>query len=77
VSGLLFANGDEDALAGRLEEVATARAFPRHAVPDGAVRRLAERHDPGGHTARLRAILRSLAVAPASTRRATHPALPE
>ena len=44
VSGLLFANGDEEALAGQLEEVASGRAFPTHAVAEAAMRRLAQRH---------------------------------
>jgi glycosyltransferase involved in cell wall biosynthesis len=75
VSGLLFANGDEDALVRQLDEVASARAFATHAVPDAAIGRLARRHDPATHTGRLRAILTSLAAAPASTRPDTRPAL--
>jgi len=78
VSGLLFANGDEDALVRQLDEVASARAFAAHTVPEAAIRRLAQRHDPALHTERLRAILMSLtslAAAPASTRSATRPAL--
>jgi glycogen(starch) synthase len=75
VSGLLFANGDEDALVRQLDEVASARAFATHTVPEAAIRRLAQRHDPERHTERLRAIFTSLAAAPASTRPATRPAL--
>jgi glycosyltransferase involved in cell wall biosynthesis len=73
VSGLLFGNGDEDALAGHLDEVASARAFPTHTVPETAVRRLAQRHRPDLHTERLRAILTALVAARASTRPATRP----
>ena len=76
VSGLLFANGDEEGLAGRLEAVATGRAFPTHTVSEDAVHRLAQRHRPELHTERLRALLTSLAGAPASTRPAMQPALP-
>jgi glycosyltransferase involved in cell wall biosynthesis len=77
VSGLLFANGDEDGLVRQLEEVASGRAFPTHWVPEAAVRRVAERHRPELHTERLRAILTSLAADPASARPATRPALRE
>jgi glycosyltransferase involved in cell wall biosynthesis len=69
VSGLLFANGDEDALLRQLEEVASARAFATHTVPEDASRRLAERHDPGRHAGRLRGILSSLAANPARASR--------
>ena len=66
-SGLLFSNGNEDELAGHLEAIVTARAFPDHAVPDSAVRRMVRRHDPELHTERLRGILMSLAGVHAST----------
>jgi glycosyltransferase involved in cell wall biosynthesis len=75
VSGILFPNGDEDALARSLADIASARAFATHAVPETAVRRLVQRHDPRRHTDRLRGILMSLPGAPASTRPATPPAL--
>jgi glycosyltransferase involved in cell wall biosynthesis len=75
VSGILFPNGDEDALARSLADIASARVFATHAVPETAVRRLVQRHDPRRHTERLRGILMSLPGAPASTRPATPPAL--
>ena len=74
ISGLLFANGDEDELVRQLEEVASARAFPTHAVPEAVARRVAQRHSPEQHTERLRAILTSLAADPAATRPATRTA---
>lgn len=75
-SGLLFANGNEDELAARLEAVVTSRAFPTHTVPESAVQRVTRLHDPGLHIERLRGILKSPAGAPASTRPATPTALP-
>lgn len=75
VSGLLFANGDEEALVRQLEDVATARLFPTHAVPEEAVRRLGQRHDAELHTRRLRALFTSLASVPTSTSPARRPAL--
>jgi glycosyltransferase involved in cell wall biosynthesis len=68
VSGLLFPNGDEDALTARLEEVASGRAFPTHAIPEALARDVAEQRQPERHTARLRAILTSLAADPAGAR---------
>ena len=37
VSGLLFPNGDEEALTVRMLEVARRSAFPDHAIPDSTV----------------------------------------
>jgi glycosyltransferase involved in cell wall biosynthesis len=61
-SGLLFSNGDEEELAGRLAAVASGAAFPGHALSDAVVRRAAERHDPAAHIECLRGIFASLAT---------------
>jgi glycosyltransferase involved in cell wall biosynthesis len=63
VSGLLFPNGDEDALVERLEAVAHLRAFPDHLVPGEAVERARMSADLGDHIARLRRILAEVAGA--------------
>jgi glycosyltransferase involved in cell wall biosynthesis len=55
-SGLLFPNGDEEALLGCLEAVASGRAFPAHVLADGAVRRVGELHGMERHLQRLREI---------------------
>jgi hypothetical protein len=60
VSGLLFSNGDEEELAGRLAAVACGAAFPAHALSDAVVRRATERHDPAVHIECLRGIFTSL-----------------
>ena len=64
VSGLLFPNGDEDALAGRMLEIATGRAFGDHVLPDAVVQRLAERHRVERYVRRLREIFQEVAVDP-------------
>jgi glycosyltransferase involved in cell wall biosynthesis len=56
VSGLLFANGDEEALVRSLEAVARRQAFPDQRVPDQIVRRVLEAHSPKRHVRRLRQI---------------------
>ena len=61
VSGLLFSNGDEAALAGRMLEVARRNAFPDHGIPDEAVRRTAERHSMRRHVERMRGIFLEVA----------------
>lgn len=76
-SGLLFANGDEDELVRRLEEIATGRAFPTHALPDAVVRRVARCHDPGLHGERLRDILKALSAAPVPRTSGARPARPK
>lgn len=63
VGGLLFPNGDEDALADRLRAIARGEAFPRHELPVQIVARAAARHDVGRHVKRLGAILRDIASA--------------
>jgi glycosyltransferase involved in cell wall biosynthesis len=59
-SGLLFSNGDEEELAGRLAAIASGAAFPAHALSDAVVRRATERHDPAVHIECLRGIFTSL-----------------
>ena len=56
VSGLLFANGDEEGLLRSLEAVANRRAFPTQRVPDEVVRRVSEAHDLERHVRRVRRI---------------------
>lgn len=63
VSGLLFPNGDEEALAGRMLEIASGRAFPSHVLPEAVVRRVAERHNVERYVERLREIFRTVAAA--------------
>ncbi len=61
VSGLLFPNGDEDALVEALEAIATSRAFPEHVLGRDEIARAAERHSVNRHIAALRAQLRRAA----------------
>jgi glycosyltransferase involved in cell wall biosynthesis len=56
VSGLLFPNGDEAALADRLDAVARRRAFPDQRLPEDVVRRARESTDVGRHVESLRRI---------------------
>jgi glycosyltransferase involved in cell wall biosynthesis len=64
ISGLLFPNGEEAALAERLDAVATGRAFPDHALPEEVADRLRARHDPKQHANTLRALFRALSDPP-------------
>jgi glycosyltransferase involved in cell wall biosynthesis len=59
VSGLLFPNGDEHALADRLAEVASGDLFPDHRVRRGSSEAALVVHDLGLHTARLRELLQA------------------
>jgi glycosyltransferase involved in cell wall biosynthesis len=61
-TGLLFPNGDEDALSDCLSEIAAGRAFPDHAVQPSAVRAVAERHNVRRHVARLEELLSEIAA---------------
>ena len=56
VSGLLFPNGDEAALADRMLAVARGHAFTAHAVATEVVSRVAETHSPKRHSERMREI---------------------
>ncbi|MGH7543577.1 MAG: glycosyltransferase family 4 protein [Gemmatimonadota bacterium] len=60
VSGLLFPNGDEEALTGRMLDIATGRAFRDHVLPDDVVRRVAARHGVEGYVERVRGIFREI-----------------
>jgi glycosyltransferase involved in cell wall biosynthesis len=53
VTGLLVPNGDIDALARALDDVASGRAFPHQAIDANAVARLATRLRPERHVERL------------------------
>ena len=64
-AGLLFPNGDEDALADRMLAIATGRAFPQRSLPDPVVRRARDTYDLGGHVRALRGILGDVARGPA------------
>lgn len=57
VTGLLFPNGDEGALAERLLAVASGLAFPDHLLSEKEVRRAREFYNIGSHIERLRRIL--------------------
>jgi glycosyltransferase involved in cell wall biosynthesis len=56
VTGLLVENGDADALARALDDVASARAFPHQAIDSNAVARLATRLHPARHVERLHTV---------------------
>jgi glycosyltransferase involved in cell wall biosynthesis len=61
-SGLLFPNGDENALARCLNDVATGRAFPDQTLPVAVVREIAERHSTQRHVARIESISEELRI---------------
>jgi glycosyltransferase involved in cell wall biosynthesis len=63
VSGLLFPNNDETALAGCLQAVAEAAAFPAHTLPDQVVQRAARTFSMDRHIGDLRAIFQDVAAA--------------
>jgi glycosyltransferase involved in cell wall biosynthesis len=56
-SGLLFPNGDEDALLACLRRIASGDAFPDRGVSEEAVARAMRAHDDDVHLRRLRAVL--------------------
>jgi len=67
-SGLLFPNGDEDALYERLRAIARGTCFPDHVLLEAVARRTADRFSMDRHLERLRPILAgasAAAVAPA------------
>jgi len=59
VTGLLFRNGDVDALADCLAEVARRGVFPGHQVSPGSAAAALVEHDLDLHTRRLRELLRA------------------
>jgi len=64
-SGLLFPNGDEEALLGCLQAVASSRAFPAHVLDDAVAARVAELHSMERHLQRLRAVFAETISSPA------------
>ncbi len=60
VSGLLFPNGDEAALAAALRAIGKGAAFPSHAIPEATVRQARERYSLDRHVEELRNIFSEL-----------------
>jgi glycosyltransferase involved in cell wall biosynthesis len=58
-TGLLFPNGDEDALLERMALVCDRSAFPNQLVEPPERRRLARRHDVGDHLRQMKEIWKS------------------
>jgi glycosyltransferase involved in cell wall biosynthesis len=56
LTGLLFPNGDEEALAACLMRIAARDAFPDHTLPARPVLDMADRHSPARHVARIEEI---------------------
>jgi glycosyltransferase involved in cell wall biosynthesis len=75
-SGLLFPNGDEEALLEHLVAIATGATFPEHGPPEAVVRRVKEEHSPHRHIECLRRIFASLVRGRAATTSAPRSALP-
>ena len=59
--GLLYPNGDVEALSTRLLEIAEGGAFPDLTVGDEVVRRVRERHSAAAHVARIRELFAAVA----------------
>ncbi len=76
VSGLLFQNGDQDALAQHLAAVAAGRTFGTHVVADDVVQRMREIHSPARYIAHLRGVFTTISAAHVATTRAPRPPLP-
>jgi glycosyltransferase involved in cell wall biosynthesis len=55
VTGLLFPNGDEEALHDRLEAIATGRCFPEHTLPEAKVAEVRDRFNLARHVETVRA----------------------
>jgi hypothetical protein len=55
VTGLLFPNGDEEALHDRLEAIATGRCFPEHTLPEAKVAEVRDRFNLARHVEIVRA----------------------
>jgi glycosyltransferase involved in cell wall biosynthesis len=64
VSGLLFPNGAEEALASHLESLASGRAFPTHEIAGEVVRRVSTAHSIERHLDGLRQIYTELVAEP-------------
>jgi glycosyltransferase involved in cell wall biosynthesis len=63
VNGLLFPNGDVEALYRLLEDVAAGRSLGADAPPADAIERIRTRHDPGRHVDHLRSLFAAIADA--------------
>lgn len=63
VTGLKFANNDEDALLRCLREVAEDETFPDRSVPAEAAARVRDRYDMAAHITRMRRIFQETAQA--------------
>jgi glycosyltransferase involved in cell wall biosynthesis len=63
VNGLLFPNGDEEALADRLAAVADGSAFPTRSVDPAAVARARRRFDPDDWVSDMRTRIEAVAAA--------------
>ncbi|MBU6181881.1 MAG: glycosyltransferase family 4 protein [Verrucomicrobia bacterium] len=61
VTGLLFPNGDEAALADRLQQLASGTAFPGFRLPEDAVERATGRFNQATHIKALRRIMEEVA----------------
>ena len=61
MTGFLVPNGDVDALAARLADVATGRAFGADGVPAEAIARARQRFDTTAHVAEMRELLATAA----------------
>jgi glycosyltransferase involved in cell wall biosynthesis len=68
VSGLLFPNGDEAALYGALERIATGTAFPSHLLDSEVVARATRLFGIEKHVDKLRAHLHHVVERAAATR---------
>ena len=60
VSGLLFPNGDEDALTRHLEAIASGAAFPSHTPAEPVIARTRESHSLARHIEQLQRIFREM-----------------
>jgi glycosyltransferase involved in cell wall biosynthesis len=63
ISGLLFPNGDQDALLERMRTVARGAAFPGHVLLRDVTERVAAKYRMDRHIARLREIFGEIAAA--------------
>jgi glycosyltransferase involved in cell wall biosynthesis len=59
-TGLLFSNGNEDALLECLRSVSTCSVFPFHVLDPNAMRQIADRHDYRRHVEHLHHIYQSV-----------------
>jgi glycosyltransferase involved in cell wall biosynthesis len=66
ITGLLFPNGDEDALLRCMQAVAEGRAFPTRAIPPDIVERVVDATSPHRHAKRIGAVLAEAVGARAS-----------